>query len=80
LHIRSSDGQRPGGGPDSDLSLGGHQSASPPFARITPVRAKGRYAGWVEAPDAEAAIKAAIKRFGITDPQQQRRLVAQPVE
>jgi hypothetical protein len=32
------------------------------------------------APDAETAIKAAIEQFGITDPQQQRRLIAQPFE
>ncbi len=33
----------------------------------------------MEAPDAETAIKVAIERFGITDPQQQRRLAAQPI-
>jgi hypothetical protein len=32
--------------------------------------------GHVEAPDAESAIREAIKRFGITDPEQQKRLAA----
>jgi len=44
------------------------------------VRAKGQYVGRVEAPDAETAIKVAIEQFGITDTQQQKRLVAQPIE
>jgi hypothetical protein len=33
--------------------------------------------GMVEAPDAEAAIKVAIERYGITNPWHQQRLVAQ---
>jgi hypothetical protein len=33
--------------------------------------------GYVEAPDAESAIKKAIEEFKITDPQKQRRLIAQ---
>jgi hypothetical protein len=36
--------------------------------------------GHVEAPDAEQAIKEAIRQFGITDPEQQKRLAAQPVK
>jgi hypothetical protein len=32
--------------------------------------------GHIEAPDAETAIKDAIKRFGITDPEGQERLAA----
>lgn len=48
--------------------------------RITLIRQKGEYIGMVDAPDAEAAIKIAIEEFGITDPQRQRRLVAQPIE
>jgi hypothetical protein len=32
--------------------------------------------GHIEAPDAESAIKEAIKKFGITDPDQQARLAA----
>jgi hypothetical protein len=47
--------------------------------RITLVLAKGQYLGRVEAPDAETAIKVAIQQWGITDPQRQRRLVAQPI-
>jgi hypothetical protein len=35
------------------------------------------FVGVVEAPDAETAIKKAIEQFNITDPQQQKRLVAQ---
>jgi hypothetical protein len=36
--------------------------------------------GWVDAPDAETAIKEAIERYGITDPEQQKRLVARRVK
>jgi hypothetical protein len=36
--------------------------------------------GWVDAPDAETAIKEAIKRYGITDPEQQKRLAARRVK
>ena len=35
------------------------------------------FIGSVEAPDAETAIKRAIEKFDITDPQQQKRLIAQ---
>jgi len=35
------------------------------------------FVGSVEAPDAETAIKKAIEKFNITDPQQQKRLIAQ---
>jgi hypothetical protein len=35
--------------------------------------------GWVDAPDAETAIKEAIERYGITDREQQKRLVARRV-
>jgi len=36
--------------------------------------------GHVQAPDAEQAIKEAIREFGITDPEHQKRLAAQPVK
>ena len=36
--------------------------------------------GHVEAPDADGAIKEAIKKFEITDPVQQQRLAARPVK
>ncbi len=42
------------------------------------LRWKGEHIGTVEAPDAASAIKAAIKQFGITDPERQKRLVARP--
>ena len=35
--------------------------------------------GRVKAPDAERAIKVAIKEFGITNPEHQKRLAARPV-
>jgi hypothetical protein len=35
--------------------------------------------GWVDAPDGETAIKEAIKRYGITDPEQQKQLAARRV-
>jgi hypothetical protein len=35
--------------------------------------------GTVEALNAEAAIKTAIEKYGITNPQQQERLAARPV-
>jgi hypothetical protein len=47
------------------------------------VRIKGTPAatvGHVDAPDAETAIKVAIKQFGITGPEQQKRLAARPVK
>jgi hypothetical protein len=37
------------------------------------------YLGKVAAPDADAAIRAAIEAFGVTDRERQRRLTAQPV-
>jgi hypothetical protein len=33
--------------------------------------------GYVDAPDPERAIRAAIREYGITDPEHQKRLVAQ---
>ena len=36
--------------------------------------------GWVDAPDAATAIKEAIKRYGITDREQQKRLAARQVK
>jgi len=35
--------------------------------------------GWVDAPDAETAIKIAIERYSIKDREQQKRLVARRV-
>jgi hypothetical protein len=49
--------------------------------RITRIRSTpAALIGHVEAPDAEQVIKEAIREFGITDPQQQKRLAAQPVK
>jgi hypothetical protein len=36
--------------------------------------------GYVEAVDAEAAVKQAIATYGITNPNEQARLAAQPVK
>jgi hypothetical protein len=36
--------------------------------------------GWVDAPDTATAIKEAIKRYGITDREQQKRLAARQVK
>ena len=36
--------------------------------------------GCVDAPDAESAVKEWIEKFGITDHEQQSRLVARPVK
>jgi len=47
--------------------------------RITLVRAKGKYLGRVEAPDAETAIAAAIRIYSVPEAQRSR-LIAQPVE
>jgi hypothetical protein len=44
---------------------------------ITLIRQRGKFLGYVSAPDAETAIDKAIEHFGITDPEQQRRLIAQ---
>lgn len=43
---------------------------------ITLIRERGKLLGHVEASDPEAAIREAIKRFEIKNPEQQRRLVA----
>lgn len=42
---------------------------------VVRLRARGEYLGKVKAPDEEAALKAAIKAFAITDPDQQKRLL-----
>jgi hypothetical protein len=44
--------------------------------KSTPAAVLGR----ISAPDAETAVKEWIEKFGITDPQQQQRLVARPVK
>jgi hypothetical protein len=36
--------------------------------------------GRINAPDAGTAVKEWIEKFGITDPEQQQRLVARPVK
>jgi len=51
----------------------------PPW-RIIEIAKKGRYLGTVRAANAEEAIEVAIKTFGITEPQRQKRLAAQPIE
>ncbi len=46
--------------------------------RITRIKGTpAAYVGNVHAPDAETAIKTAIEEFGITNPEHQKRLVAQ---
>jgi hypothetical protein len=44
------------------------------------IRQRGQFVGTVEAADAESAIKVAIREYDITDPEQQRRLIAQPMD
>jgi len=41
------------------------------------IRKKGELLGSVEAPDEKAAIAAAIEKYNISDPEGQKRLVAQ---
>jgi hypothetical protein len=48
--------------------------------RITRIRSRALLIGYVDAPDPDTAIQAAIKEFGITDPDHQRRLAAQRTE
>ena len=49
--------------------------------RITRIRSTpAALIGYVEAPDAEQAIEEAIRAFGITDAEQQKRLAALPVK
>jgi hypothetical protein len=48
--------------------------------RVILLRKKGQPLGTVDAPDAATAIEIAIHRFSVTDPSDQRRLVAQPIE
>jgi hypothetical protein len=45
--------------------------------RIYLIRKKGEVLGSVDAPDEKAAIAAAIEKYGISDPERQKRLVAQ---
>ena len=45
--------------------------------RIYLIRKKGELIGSVEAPDEKTAIAAAIEKYGISDPERQKRLVAQ---
>jgi hypothetical protein len=45
--------------------------------RISRISKKSVFLGYVEAPDADAAVKTAIKRFEITDTEHQKRLIAQ---
>jgi hypothetical protein len=42
---------------------------------VVRLRAKSEYLGKVKAPDEDAAIKAAIKVFAITDPQHKKQLL-----
>jgi hypothetical protein len=52
-----------------------------PTWHITLIRSRsGVCIGTVEAVTAEEAIKIAIRNYGITDPEQQCRLVAQRIE
>jgi hypothetical protein len=49
--------------------------------RITRIRATpARLIGYVQAADAEQAVKEAIARYGIDNPQEQARLAAQRVK
>jgi hypothetical protein len=56
------------------------RKGAPARARVAG-RNRARSNRWlyVDAPDAESAIKETIDRFGITDREQQQRLVARPV-
>jgi hypothetical protein len=44
---------------------------------VTLIRQRGKFLGYVRAPNQDTAIQEAIKQFEITDPEQQRRLIAQ---
>jgi len=44
---------------------------------ITLIRQRDKFLGYVSAPDAKTAIDKAIGALGITDPERQRRLIAQ---
>jgi hypothetical protein len=58
-----------------------HTGQKLPSWRITLIRNRsGVRIGTVEAATAEEAIKIAIRQYGITDPERQRRLVAQRIE
>jgi hypothetical protein len=43
---------------------------------ITLIRERGKFLGYVEAPNADAAIRQAIEEFQIANADQQRRLIA----
>jgi hypothetical protein len=40
------------------------------------IRKRGELLGSVDAPDEKAAIAAAIEKYGISDPERQKRLIA----
>jgi hypothetical protein len=44
--------------------------------RVSLIRERGELLGFIDAPDAATAITEAIERFGITDEERQKRLVA----
>ncbi len=43
--------------------------------QVIRLRAKGEYLGKVQAPDEQAAVKAAIKAFDITEAEKQKQLL-----
>jgi hypothetical protein len=51
-----------------------------PRWRVTLVRKKGQPIGTVAAATAQEAVKVAIAQYNITEPEQQRRLIAQPID
>lgn len=54
-------------------------TAPPRRWRISIIRKRAEHLGGVTAADADEAIQVAIKAFGITDPERQRRLAARRI-
>jgi len=60
-----------------------HSTRSKKLYRWRIARIRGTPAeiiGHIEAPDADTAIKEAVRKYRITDPEKQKRLIAQRME
>jgi hypothetical protein len=60
----------------ADAGIGSSEQAAP-LGDLPPQRHASEAARFVDAPDEESVIKRAIEEFGITNPQVQKRLLAQ---
>jgi cytochrome oxidase Cu insertion factor (SCO1/SenC/PrrC family) len=57
------------------LTAANKPATTPHRSEITLIRERGKFLGYVEAPDEASTIAEAIKQFEITNPEQHRRLI-----